>query len=193
MIRIPEGSTPDVKNKSFRISAEVDIPKGGAEGVLATQGGRFAGWALLVLEGKPAFAYAIGNQDGTLYQNQARQKTRFVGKEILAPGKHIIAFEFHYDGGGIGKGGNGTLSVDGKAVAEGKLEVTVPIRFSLDESFDVGMDTGSPVIDEYDSKMPFKFTGTLHKFEIELGEDQLTADKQSELERRKSELAMRTQ
>jgi arylsulfatase len=157
MIRIPEGNAPDIKNKSFRIDADIDLPQGGADGILVTQGGRFGGWGLLVLDGKPMFAYAYSNQDGDKYPDQKKTKTRIVGGETLAPGKHAISFDFAYDGGGIGKGGRGTLTVDGKKVAEGRIENTAPFRFSLDESFDVGEDTGTPVIDEYDARMPFRF------------------------------------
>jgi arylsulfatase len=191
MIRIPEAAAPDIKNKSFHISADVEIPDGGADGVLATQGGRFGGWGLLVLDGKPIFAYAISNQDRDLYPGQQKYKTRISGKGKLTPGKHTVAFDFVYDGGGAGKGGSGMLTVDGKKVAEGRLEQTIPIRFSLDESFDIGEDTGSPVIDEYDAKMPFKFTGTLRKVDIKLGADQLTPAQRSELEQLKKEQAMR--
>ena len=182
MIRIPEANAPDIKNRPFRISADVRIPDGGAEGVLATQGGRFGGWGLLVLDGKPMFAYAFSGQDGEKYPEQHKSKTRFIGNDTLTPGKHTIAFDFACDGGGgIGLGGMGTLSVDGKKVAENRIEKTQPLRFSLDESFDVGMDTGTPVIDEYDAKMPFKFTGTLNKVEIKLGADKLTASEKAEV------------
>ncbi len=177
MIRIPEANSPDVHNKSFRITAEVEIPEEGAEGVLATQGGRFGGWSLLVLDGKPMFAYAYSNQDGDKYPKQRKDKTRIAGADKLTPGKHTIAFDFVYDGGGLGKGGKGTLAVDGKTVAESRLERTSPLgKFTLDESFDVGMDTGTPVIDEYDAMMPFKFTGTLQQVQIKLGEDKLTSE-----------------
>jgi len=152
----------------------VEIPQGGADGVLATQGGRFGGWGLLVLDGKPMFAYAYSNQDGARYPNQAKSKWRIASNEKLTPGKHTIAFDFAYDGSGIGKGGNGALTVDGRKVAEGRFEKTVPFRFSLDESFDVGEDTGTPVIDEYDAKMPFPFTGTLRKVEFKLGPETLS-------------------
>src|SRR5262245_18669366 len=170
MIRIPEANAADVHNRSFRINAEVEIPDGGAEGVLATAGGRFGGWALLVLNGKPIYAYALTNQDGDKYPKQRKDKTRIASTERLAPGKHTIAFDFTYDGGGIGKGGRGTLTVDGKKVGEARIEQTSPIgKYSLDESFDVGQDTGTPVIDEYEAKMPFKFSGALRKVEIQLG------------------------
>jgi hypothetical protein len=193
MIRIPEANAPDIKNKSFHIAADVEIPEGGADGILVTQGGRFGGWGLLVLDGKPMFAYAFSNQDGDKYPNQNKSKTRIAGSEKLPPGKHIISFDFAYDGGGIGKGGQGTLAVDGNKVAEGRLEKTIPFRFSLDESFDVGQDTGTPVIDEYDAKMPFKFSGMLKKVEVKLGADQLSPQKRGELERLRRDFALRVQ
>jgi hypothetical protein len=193
MIRIPEGNAPDIKNKSFRINADIDIPQGKTDGILVTQGGRFGGWGLLVLDGKPMFAYAYSNQDGDKYPDQKKTKTRIAGGERLVPGKHTISFEFTYDGGGIGKGGQGTLTVDGNKVAEGRIENTAPFRFSLDESFDVGEDTGTPVIDEYDTKMPFKFTGTLNKVEIKLGANQLSPDKRGELKQLQKDFALRVQ
>ena len=191
MIRIPEANAPDIKNKSFHITADVEVPKGGADGVLVTQGGRFGGWGLLVLDGKPMFAYAYTNQDADRCPNQKKGKTRIASGEKLTPGKHTISFDFAYDGGGIGKGGRGTLTVDGRKVAEGRIENTCPFRFSLDESFDVGQDTGSPVIDEYDSKMPFKFSGTLNKVEFKLGGDQLNPQKQAELDQLGRDIALR--
>jgi arylsulfatase A-like enzyme len=193
MIRIPEANAPDIKNKSFHISADVETPEGGADGILVTQGGRFGGWGLLVLDGKPMFAYAFSNQDGDKYPNQNKSKTRIAGGESLLPGKHIISFDFAYDGGGIGKGGQGTLAVDGNKVAEGRLEKTIPFRFSLDESFDVGQDAGTPVIDEYDAKMPFTFSGTLKKVEVKLGADQLSPQKRGELEQLRRDFALRVQ
>jgi arylsulfatase len=84
------------------------------------------------------FVYALSNQDGDLYPNQERYKTRIRASDSLAPGKHVIVFDFAYDGGGVGKGGTGTLTVDGQKVAEGRIEMTNYIRFSLDETFDVG-------------------------------------------------------
>jgi hypothetical protein len=162
MIRIPEANAADVHHKSFRIIAVFEIPQGGAEGVLATAGGRFGGWALLLMDGKPMYSHAYTNQDGEKYPHQRNDKTRVSGAEKLVPGKHTIALDFAYDGGG-------TLSVDGRKVAESRIEKTAPLgKYSLDESFDVGMDTGSPVIDEYDAKMPFKFNGKLEKVTIEL-------------------------
>lgn len=194
MFRIPEANSPDVHNKSFRVTATVEIPEGGADGVLATQGGRFGGWSLLVLDGKPMFAYAYTNQDGAKYPKQRADKTRFMGAEKLNPGKHVIDFDFVYDGGGLGKGGSATLSVDGQKVADGRIEHTSPVgKFTLDESFDVGMDTGTPVIDEYDGKMPFKFSGTIEQVQIKLGADQLTPKQRGDLEQLKTQFALSVQ
>jgi hypothetical protein len=152
-----------------------------------------AAGGLLMLDGKPMFAYAFSNQDGDKYPDQKKYKFRIAGADPLTPRKHAIAFDFRYDGGGIGKGGKGTLAVDGRTVAESHIELTQSLRFSLDESFDVGQDTGSPVIDEYDAKMPFKFNGTLNKVVIDLGADPLTPEKRGELERLKSDFALRMQ
>ena len=106
MIRIPEGSAPDIKNKSFGISAEVTVPEKGAEGLIMTQGGRFAGFGLYLLEGKPVFHYNLCGVE----------RYNVVGAEPLKPGKHVITLDFNYDGGGVGKGGTATLTVDGKQV-----------------------------------------------------------------------------
>jgi len=163
MVRIPEGSTPDVKNKSYTVTADVEIPKNGANGVLATQGGRFGGWGLLVMDSRPLFVHALSNQPQHKYKVASNQK--------LKPGKHTIRFDFKYDGGGIGKGGTGILSVDGKQVARSQIERTVCCRFSLDETFDVGADTGSPVIEDYATRMPFQFDGILENVVIELGKN----------------------
>ncbi len=173
-IRVPEGAAPDTKNKSFTVTAEVEIPEGGAEGVLVTQGGRFGGYALVLMDGKPEFAYSMSNQKELKY--------RIASGEKLAPGKHSIKLDFKYDGPGRGKGGTGTLSVDGKEVAQGKIERTIPVRFSLDETFDIGEDTGTPVVEDYLDKMPFKFTGDLKQVVIELGKSGLAASDDKKLE-----------
>ena len=173
-IRVPEGTAPDTKNKSFTVTAEVEIPERGAEGVLVTQGGRFGGYALLLMDGKPEFDYA--------FSNQKQFKYRITSNDKLAPGKHIIKFDSKYEGPGLGKSGTGTLFVDGQQVAQGKIERTIPSRFSLDETFDVGEDTGTPVVEDYEARMPFKFTGTLKKVVIELGKSGLTASDELKLE-----------
>jgi arylsulfatase len=136
------------------------MPAGGANGILATQGGRFVGWSFLVMDGKPVFAYGASNQDVHKY--------RITSGNALTPGKHTVTFEFRYDGGGIGKGGTGTIFVDGQKVGEGRVDRTAGIRFSADETFDVGEDTGTPVVEEYAPMMPFRFTGNLLKLMIDL-------------------------
>jgi Sulfatase len=173
-IRVPEGAAPDTKNRSYTVTAEVEVPEGGSEGVLLAQGGRFGGWGLLILDGKPEFDYA--------FSNQTQDRYRVVSTEKLTSGKHTLKFDFKYDGPGYGKSGTGTLSVDGKQVAQGKVERTIPVRFSLDETMDIGEDTGTPVVEDYAGKMPFKFTGTLKKVVVELGKSGLTARDEKELE-----------
>ena len=108
-------------------------------------------------------------------------------KDALTPGKHTVVFDFKYDGGGIGKGGTGTLSVDGKQVAQGRIDRTMPFRFSLDETFDVGEDTGTPVSLDYD--VPFKFTGQIEKVVINLGQTKLGAADQKKLQDVEAKLA----
>lgn len=172
-IRVPEGAAPEVRNKDYSITADVEIPAGGAEGVIVTQGGRFGGWVLLLNDGKPEFDYA--------FSNQKQDKFRVAASEKLPAGKHTIKLDFKYEGPGYGKGGTGTLSVNGKEMAKGKIERTVAVRFSLDETFDIGQDTGTPVVEDYVQKMPFKFTGTLKKVVIDLGKSGLAAADEKKL------------
>ena len=159
-VRVPEGTAPNTKNRSFRITAKVDVPAGGANGVLATQGGNFGGWGLFVDGGKPAFAYA--------FSNQPQHKFRIAAPTALAPGKHVVMFDLNHGGGVPGSGATGVLSVDGVRVAEGPIPNTIPTRYSLDETFDVGEDTGTAVVADYSTRMPFRFTGTLDKLTVEL-------------------------
>jgi arylsulfatase len=180
-VRVPEGAAPDMKNKSFTVTGEVEIPEGGANGVLVTQGGRFGGWGMLLMDGKPEFDYA--------FSNQPQHKYRVASNTKLAAGAHTIKFDFHYDGPGYGKSGTGTLWVDGTQVAQGKIERTIPIRFSLDETMDVGEDTGTPVVEDYVDKMPFKFTGVLKKVVIEPGKSGLTASDEKALKEAHKKLA----
>jgi arylsulfatase A-like enzyme len=165
LTRIPEGSAPDFKNKSFSVAAEIEVPSAGADGVLATMGGRFGGWGLFVLDGKLQFAYALSNQ--------AKHKYRTAAKEPLSPGKHTVRVDFIYDGGGIGKGGAVRLWVDQNQVAQGRVDRTVLVRFSLDETFDIGADTGTPVVEDYADKMPFAYQGALHKVFVVLQPEKL--------------------
>ena len=173
MIRIPEGSAPDFKNKSWTAAAEVNIPETNASGVLATIGGRFGGWALWLDNGKPRFAYALSNQPA--------HKFRLASDQALAPGNHVVRVRFKYAGGGIGKGATAILLVDEKEVAHGSIPQTVAARFSLDETFDVGEDTGTPVVEDYAAKMPYEFTGTLKKFGVVLEPEKLSEEDRKKL------------
>jgi arylsulfatase len=146
----------NVKNHSHAITAVVEVPKNGAKGVLLTQGGRFGGWGLYFKDGKPTYTYNwLGLQRYTVAAAQA-----------LPPGKATIRFEFAYDGGGLGKGGKGTLFVNGKQVAAGRIERTQCCVYSADEGADVGIDEGTPVTEAY--RTPFKFTGKIATVTIEL-------------------------
>jgi len=148
----------NVKNRSHAITAEVEIPRNGANGVLLAQAGRFGGWSLYIKDGKPTYTYNwLGLQRYTVAATQA-----------LPAGKASIRFEFAYDGGGLGKGGKGTLFVNGKQVATGRIERTQCCVFSADEGADVGADEGTPVTEVY--TVPFKFTGKIAGVAIELKE-----------------------
>lgn len=154
---LPSGNAPDIVNKSYTVTAEVDVPQGGGDGMLVTQGGRFGGYGLYLLKGKPVF----------LYNLLALEKFRWEGQDALTPGKHTIVFTFKYDGGGPGKGGSGVLNVDGKEVASQKVANTVPFLMTIDETFDVGVDTRTGVEDG-DYQVPFQFTGTIDKLSVQL-------------------------
>jgi arylsulfatase len=169
-VRIPEGAAPDMKNKSFTIAASLEVPEGGAEGMLITQGGRFAGWGLYVRGGKPVFCYNLAGVELTCV----------TGREALTPGKHHVELDFAYDGPGLGKGGTASLSVDGKSAGEATLSRTLGFRMSLDETLDCGEDTGTPVSEDY--RVPFVFTGTIDKVAIRLGEEKLTAEEERQFD-----------
>ena len=173
MIRIPEGSAPDFKNKSWAVAAEITIPPGGATGVLATIGGRFRGWGLWLDDSKPRFVYALSNQPAHKFAVSSDQP--------LTPGNHVVRVAFKYAGGGVGKGGTATMFIDGKQVAEGNIAQTLMARFSLDETFDVGEDTGTPVSEDYATKMPYRFTGTLNKFVVILEPQKLSEEERKRL------------
>jgi arylsulfatase A-like enzyme len=170
MVRIPEGSAPSILNKSFKVGAELTIPPGGAEGILVTQGGRFNGWGLYVLAGKPVFHYnTVGVYRYTI-----------AGPDRLSSGNHSVVLDFTYDGGGLGRPGTAKLVIDGQQVAEGRIERTIPFRISADETLDIGEDTGTPVSEDY--QVPFKFTGNLKKLAIQLTDATFTAEEQAEIE-----------
>jgi arylsulfatase len=159
VVGLPTSGSPNILNRShYSITADVDIPAGGAEGMIVTEGGRFGGYGLYLLKGKPVFVYNF------LFA----ERFRWEGPESLAPGKHTIVFNFKSDGPGLGKGGTGTLSVDGKEVATHAIPHTAPFLFPWDETFDVGVDTRTPV-DDRDYQVPFRFTGKLSNVTIKLG------------------------
>jgi hypothetical protein len=185
MVRIPEGSAPDFKNKSWTAAAEVTIPAGGANGVLGTIGGRYGGWALLMQDGKPQFAYAFSNQSDHKFVASSDQP--------LTAGNHIIRVKFVYDGGGIGKGAAANLLVDEKEVTQVRIPKTVGVRFSLDETFDVGEDTGTPVLEDYADQMPFRFSGELKKFVVVLEPQKLSAEEQNRLHQELAKAMMAVQ
>jgi arylsulfatase A-like enzyme len=162
---LPVGNAPSLLNKSYTITAEVDIPQGGAEGMLVTMGGRFGGYGLYVLKGKPVFTYNALDL----------HRFRWTGPAALAPGKHTVVFDFKYDGPGPGKGGTGVLWVDGKEVVNQTIPHTIPFLMSIDETFDVGVDTRTPV-DDNDYQVPFRFTGKLDKLTFQLGREELTPE-----------------
>ena len=171
---IPHGDAPSVLDTSYTITAEVEIPQGGAEGMLLTEGGRFGGYGFYLLKGKPTFVWNLLDLE----------RVRWDGPETLSPGKHTLVFDFTYEGeglaslasgiSGIGKGGTGALKVDGKEVVSKRMDRTVPLILQWDETFDVGADTGTPV-DDKDYQVPFRFTGKLNKLTLQLKPAALSA------------------
>ena len=169
----PNGDAPSILNASYNFKAEVEIPQGGAEGMLITQGGRFGGYGFYLVKGKPVFLWNLLDL----------KRVRWEGPE-LAPGNHVLEFDFQYEGlgagtlafndySGIGKGGTGVLKVDGTAVATQKMEHTIPFILQFDESLDVGSDTLTGVNDA-DYQPPFKFTGKIDKITLTIDRPKLS-------------------
>jgi arylsulfatase len=158
MIGMTENVFINIKNRSHSITAEVEIPTSGADGVILSQAGRFGGWSLYVKEGKPIYAYNF----------LGLKTTKIVGNDSLPAGRSTIRFEFAYDGPGLGKGGTGTILVNGNKVVEGKIDRTQGMAFSADEGADVGQDGETPVSDDY-KQGDNKFTGKIKKVVIEVG------------------------
>ncbi len=166
---VPASAAPRILDRGYTITAEVEIPEGGAEGMIVTEGGRFGGYGLFLSKGE--FGFGRG-KPVFLYNLLDLKRTAWEGPE-LEPGKHTIVFDFKPDGPGLGKGGTGVLSVDGKEVARNTLDHTTPVTFPEDESFDVGLDTRTPLaLVEYRYDSPFRFTGKIDKltFDLEAGE-----------------------
>jgi hypothetical protein len=165
MGRLTENSVLVIKNKSHAVTAQISVPAGGAQGVIIAQGGAFGGWALYAKEGKLAYCYNLfGLQHFKVY-----------GNEVLPAGDHQVRMEFAYDGGGLAKGGNVTLYVDGNKAGEGRVAATEAMLFSGDETTDLGSDTATPVSDDYTSHES-KFSGRVRWVQIDLGEDANDAD-----------------
>ncbi len=169
---IPFGNAPSILDRDYTITADVTIPKEGAEGMIVTLGGRFGGYALYLLKGKPVFVYNLLDMERFRWEGGVGGED-WLGSSLKA-GKHTITFDFKYNGPGPGKGGTGVLSVDGKELARKTIEHTIPLIMTADETFDIGIDTRTPVDDSY--KVPFRFNGTINKLTFRLGPEQLTAD-----------------
>jgi arylsulfatase len=164
MIGMTENVFINIKNRSHSITAEVEVPANGADGVILSQAGRFGGWSLYVKDGKPTYAYNF----------LGLKTTKIAAKDALPAGKATIRFEFAYDGPGLGKGGTGTILVNGEKVVEGKIDRTQGMAFSADEGADVGQDGETPVSDDY-KQGDNKFTGTIKQVVIEVGTVKLAA------------------
>ena len=169
---IPVGNAPSILDKDYTISAEITVPKGGAEGMIVTLGGRFGGYGLYLLKGKPVFTYNLLDTERFRWEGGLGLARDVLGK-ALAPGKHTLVFDFKYDGPGPGKGGTGVFTVDGKEMAKKTIAHTIPLLMSIDETFDIGLDTGTGVDESY--KLPFKLTGTIDKLTFKLGPSQMSA------------------
>jgi arylsulfatase A-like enzyme len=161
---IATSNAPNTIGRSYSITADIDVPQGGGNGMLATIGGRWGGWGLYLVNGKPIFDYNM----------LILAHYRWVGEDPLTPGKHTIVFDYTYDGPGIAKGGSGELKVDGKIVATGKQPNSVAFLQVADETFDVGIDLRTE-INAKDYQVPFAFDGKIDKLTVKLGPSQLVA------------------
>jgi arylsulfatase len=174
MTGLPQGDSPSLLNTSYTITADIEVPQGGAEGMILTSGGRFAGYGFYLLEGKPVFLWNLIDLN----------RIKWEAPEPLAPGRHILEFDFQYDGlgvgtlaynnmSGLGRSGTGVLKVDGKEVQTIEMKKTLPMILQWDESFDVGSDTLTGVNDA-DYQPPYPLTAKLHKLTIKVDRPQLS-------------------
>ncbi len=174
MVGLPQGDSPVLLNTSYTITADIEVPKGGAEGMILTSGGRFSGYGFYLLKGKPVFLWNLIDLERIKWQ----------GPDKLAPGRHVLEFDFRYDGlgpgtlafnnmSGLGRSGTGTLKVDGKVVQTRKMEKTLPMILQWDESFDIGSDTLTGVNDA-DYKPPFALTARLNELRITVDRPKLS-------------------
>jgi len=189
VVGIPDSTAPNLISTSYTITADITVPDGGAEGVIAKDGGRFGGYGLYLLKGKPVFTWNL----------LGLQRVKWEGPDALAPGKHTLEYDFKYDGlgfatlafnnvSGLGRSGTGTLKVDGQVVSTKTMEKTIPIGLPIDETFDIGSATGTPV-DDQDYQLPFKFTGKIDKLTIsveppKLAPEDLQSSRRGRLPRR---------
>lgn len=176
MVGLPQGDSPLLLNSSYTITADIDVPEGGAEGMILTSGGRFAGYGFYLLNGKPVFLWNLVDLE----------RVKWEGAEPLTPGRHTVEFDFQYEGlgvgtlafndfSGVGRPGTGTLKVDGKVVATKKMERTLPMILQWDESFDIGSDTLTGVNDE-DYQPPFPLTAQLNKLTVKVDRPRLSPE-----------------
>ena len=182
MVGLPQGDSPSLLNTSYTITADIDVPEGGGEGMILTSGGRFAGYGFYLLKGKPVFLWNLIDL----------KRVKWEGPDVLIPGKHVVEFDFKYDGlgagtlafnnmSGLAKSGTGTLKVDGKVVDAKKMERTLPMILQWDESFDIGSDTLTGVNDA-DYQPPFALTAKLDKLTLKVDRPTLTEDDIKRLE-----------
>jgi arylsulfatase len=182
MVGLPQGDSPMILNSSYTITADIDVPKGGAEGMILTSGGRFAGYGFYLLKGKPVFLWNLIDL----------KRIKWEGADALTPGKHVVQFDFKYEGlgvgtlafnnmSGLGRPGTGILKVDGKAVQTTTMEHTLPMILQWDESFDVGSDTLTGVNDA-DYHPPFTLTAKLNQLTIKVDRPKLSEDDIKKLE-----------
>jgi arylsulfatase A-like enzyme len=183
MVGLPQGDSPFLLNSSYTITADIEVPEGGAEGMILTSGGRFAGYGFYLLKGKPVFLWNLIDL----------KRIKWEGPEALTPGRHTLEFDFKYDGlgvgtlaynnmSGLGRSGTGTLKVDGKEVATHELKRTLPMILQWDESFDIGSDTLTGVNDA-DYQPPFPLTAKLNKLTIRVDRPKLTEEDIKNLEK----------
>ena len=174
MVGLPQGDSPAILNASYTFTADIEVPQGGGEGVIVTSGGRFGGYGFYLLKGKPVFLWNLVDL----------KRIKWEGQDALTPGRHTVVFDFKYNGlgagtlafnnfSGVGQGGTGTLSVDGKVVATQSMEHTLPMILQWDESFDVGSDTLTGVNDA-DYQPPFALTAKLNKLTLNVNRPQLS-------------------
>ena len=167
------GGAPDLLDRSYTITADIEVPQGGAEGMLVTDGGHFGGYGFYLLKGNPVFTWNLIQLEIVKWQ----------GKDALAPGKHTLEFDWKYDGPGLGKGGTGTLKVDGKTVDSHPMAHSLGGGLPWSETFSVGIDTCTSV-DEKDYQVPFAFTGKLNKLMVKLGPKQVSAEEKAATEKK---------